>query len=218
MSIQTNITEIQKRIKPHSITLVAVTKNRTVEEIKEAIRAGITDIGENRLQEAKEKLPQLPTNITKHFIGHLQTNKVRDVVALFDVIQSVDSLKLAEKIDTECKKIGKGIPILIEVNTSREPQKSGIAPEAVQALIEKIATFENIRVKGLMTIAIDSEDSEKIRACFRELKTLFDTIARQKIPNVEMRWLSMGMSEDYKIAIEEGANMVRVGRVIFENK
>ena len=210
------IRNIIRRQTDREIRIIAVTKARTPEQVLKAIEAGITDIGENRLQEAQTKIDQLPKEIIKHFIGHLQTNKVREVVALFNMIQSVDSLKLAQKIDAECEKVGKIMPVLIEVNTSNEPQKSGVALTEATVLIRTISQLAHVRVEGLMTVAVHSEDEERVRSCFRALKNLFDEIATKSIPNVEMKWLSMAMSEDYTIAIEEGANMVRIGRGIFE--
>ena len=208
-----NFQKIQRDIKnitDRKITIVAVTKNRSVEQINELIEAGVVDIGENRWQEAKGKIAGLSPNTTKHFIGRLQTNKVRDVVAHFDMIQSVDRLKLAKKISDECAKIDKIMPILIQVNTSNEPQKGGVSPGDVEGLIEDVVKLPNIQIQGLMTIGLMSDDEEKIKVCFRRLKKLFDTI---KIP---MKYLSMGMSSDYQIAIEEGANMVRIGRKLFD--
>jgi len=214
MSITQNIKAIQSEIED-KITLVAVTKNRTAEEIREAVRAGVTGIGENRLRE----LPELLPDITKHFIGRLQTNKVREVVRLFDVIQSVDRLKLAQKIDKECEKVGKVMPVLIQVNTSNEPQKGGVAVGDAEDLVKAVSKLKNIRIRGLMTLAIRSDDENKVRACFKKLKKLFDQI---KNPEFEIRTpdfdiLSMGMSEDYRIAIEEGATMIRLGRGVFED-
>ena len=218
MSVRKNIEIIQyeiRKIATQPVKLVAVTKNRTIDEIHEAIEAGITDIGENRIQEAKEKLPHLPKTITKHFIGRLQTNKVRDAVRLFGMIQSVDSLKLARKIDEECGKTGKTMPVLIQINTSDEPQKSGVSLGDAIPLIEDVSKLKNIQIQGLMTLAIHSSDEDKARACFQKLKQLFDQMKNEKFPNVKMTHLSMGMSEDYRIAIKEGANMVRIGRGIF---
>jgi pyridoxal phosphate enzyme (YggS family) len=216
MSIKNNISAICKSV-GDKVKIVAVTKNRTISEINEAIEAGITNIGESRLQEAKEKIPHLPKNITKHFIGRLQTNKVSEVIRLFDVIQSVDSLKLAQKISEECIKIGKTMPILIQVNTSGEPQKGGVKPEELMELIKKVSELPNIKIEGLMTIAIDSEIEGKVRECFRLLKELFESAKSNfdfRSSKFDFKWLSMGMSGDYKIAIEEGANMVRIGRAL----
>ena len=212
MSITQNIQSILSGLNDN-VTLVVVTKNRTAPEILEVIEAGITDIGENRLR----KLPELPENITKHFIGRLQSNKVRDVVRLFDVIQSVDSLKLAHKIDKECEKIGKTMPILIQVNTSDEPQKGGVPIGDADNLIKEASKLKNIQIQGLMTLAVHSADGNEVQGCFKKLKQLFEQI---KNSNLEFRtssfeFLSMGMSEDYRIAAEEGATMIRLGRGVF---
>ncbi len=207
MSITQNIQNIRSELE-ESVTLVVVTKNRTASEISEVIEAGVTDIGENRLRE----LPELPENITKHFIGRLQSNKVRDAVRLFDVIQSVDSLKLARKIDEECGKIKKTMPILIQVNTSNEPQKGGVPLGDAEDLITDVSRLKNIQIQGLMTLAVHSADENKVRDCFKKLKQLFD-----HIKNPQIIHLSMGMSEDYKLAIEEWATMIRIGRGVFES-
>lgn len=215
MNIKHNLKRISSEIKSNTdqpVTIVAVTKNRSVTDIKTLLESGITEIAESRLQEAVNKLTDLPENIRKHFIGPLQTNKVREVVALFDVIQSVDRLKLAKKIDSESEKIGKIMPILVQVNTSNEPQKGGCKPEDTETLIKEMAKLKNVEIQGLMTIAINSDDNEKRRDCFRLLKGLFDSI---NIPTAQMKILSMGMSKDYPLAIEEGANMVRIGRELF---
>ncbi|MBN2096478.1 YggS family pyridoxal phosphate-dependent enzyme [Candidatus Peregrinibacteria bacterium] len=214
MSITKNIQSIRSEISP-SITLVAVTKNRTAEEIKEAVRAGVTDIGESRLRE----LPEFPQNITKHFIGRLQSNKVREVVRSFDMIQSVDRLKLAQKIDEECRKIDKIMPVLIQVNTSDEPQKGGVPLSDAGNLIKEVSKFKNIQLRGLMTLAVRSDDENKIRSCFKKLKQLFDQIKNSsfELRSPSFNVLSMGMSEDYRIAIEEGATMIRLGRGVFED-
>ncbi|MBI5411843.1 YggS family pyridoxal phosphate-dependent enzyme [Candidatus Peregrinibacteria bacterium] len=228
MPIAQNIQRIQEAIRHCSdkaclvttvapITIVAVTKGRTLEEINQALRSGIAIIGESRWQEASKKIHKLPS-VEKHFIGHLQTNKVSSVVLAFDMIQSVDSLRLVKKIDEECSKIGKTMPILIEVNTSGEPQKTGADPGETVELIRTISGFKAIEIRGLMTLACDSDDPEKIRACFRRLRELSEKIKSEKIPNVIMETLSMGMTEDYKMAVEEGATMVRIGRGIFEDE
>ncbi|MBU0727833.1 YggS family pyridoxal phosphate-dependent enzyme [Patescibacteria group bacterium] len=215
--IRMGISNIKSEI-DEGITIVAVTKNRSIDEINGLIKSGITDIGENRWQEAKEKIDLIPTGVTKHFIGHLQTNKVREVVTAFDMIQSVDSLKLAQKISDECGKIAKTMPILIQVNTSNEPQKSGIAPGEALNLAKKASELANIKVQGLMTIGVNSSDEEEVRACFKLLKDLFDEIKNSSFEfrTSSFEFISMGMSFDYKIAIQEGANMVRIGRKLFD--
>lgn len=191
---------------PSNVKLIAVTKTRAVEEIKEAIRAGITCIGENRVQEAEEKFPYLP-KVEKHMIGNLQTNKVKLAVEIFDVIQSVDSLKLAKEIDKRCEAIGKVMPVLIEVNIGEEANKHGIRLENVKSFVKEISQFENIIIQGLMCVA-PLVNPKEARPYFKKMKQLFDSING-------LKWLSMGMSNDYKIAIEEGSNMVRIGTAIF---
>lgn len=215
MNIKHNLKWISSEIKSNTdqpVTIVAVTKNRSVADIKTLLESGITEIAESRLQEAVNKLTDFPENIRKHFIGPLQTNKVREVVALFDVIQSVDRLKLARKIDAESEKIGKTMPILIQVNTSSESQKGGCKPDEAESLIKEVAKLKHVEIQGLMTIAINSDDTKKVSACFHLLKKLFDSI---DVPGAQMKFLSMGMSKDYPLAIEGGANMVRIGRELF---
>lgn len=191
---------------PSNVKLIVVTKTRTVEEIKEAIDSGVTCIGENRVQEAKEKFPLLP-KVEKHMIGSLQTNKVKLAVELFDMIQSVDSFKLAEEIDKRCGAIGKIMPVLIEVNIGDELSKHGIRLENVESFVKEIPQLKNINVQGLMCVA-PLVNPEETRPYFKKMKQAFDSVHG-------LKWLSMGMSNDYKIAIEEGSNMVRIGTLIF---
>ncbi len=191
---------------PSNVKLIAVTKTRTVEEIKEAIISGITCIGENRVQEANEKFSLLP-KVEKHMIGGLQTNKVRLAVELFDMIQSVDSLKLAREIDKRCEDIGKVMPVLVEVNIGEESNKHGIKLKDVGSFVKEISQLKNISVQGLMCVA-PLVSPEEARPYFKKMKQSFDSING-------LKWLSMGMSNDYKTAIEEGSNMVRIGTAIF---
>jgi len=186
--------------------LVAVTKTRTVEEIKKAIESGVNCIGENRVQEAKQNFPSLQ-NIEKHMIGHLQTNKAKLAVELFDMIQSIDSVKLAKEISKRCEAINKVMPVLIEINIGSEESKHGVKPEAAQSFINEISQFKNIDIQGLMCIAPFIK-AEETRPYFKKMKQLFDSLG-------SLRWLSMGMTNDYKVAIEEGSNMVRIGTAIF---
>jgi pyridoxal phosphate enzyme (YggS family) len=229
--IQENILKVGERISlacakinqnPEQITIVCVSKNRTKEEIKEAIEAGITDIGENRVQEALLKYNELTSKrdnarrIKWHMVGHLQTNKVKDAVKIFDLIQSVDSLHLAEEIDKQAAKINKIQDILIEVKTSPEATKFGLQLEVVIEVIKGITKLKNLNIKGLMTIAPIVDNPEKARPYFRLLRELGDKINESRITNHESRILSMGMTDDFEVAIEEGANMVRLGRAIFD--
>jgi pyridoxal phosphate enzyme (YggS family) len=200
---------------PEEIKLVAVTKTATIEQIEEAIKTGVKIIGENKVQEAKEKYQIITADIEWHLVGHLQTNKVKYAVEIFDCIHSVDSIKLAEEIDKRSLQFGKTTNVLVEVNVSGEETKCGIKPEEVEPFLKEISKFSRIRVRGLMTIAPIVEDKEEVRPYFRKLRELSKEIKSKNIKNVRMDYLSMGMSEDFEIAIEEGANMVRIGRGIF---
>ena len=212
--IADNVRRILSGIPGH-VKVIAAAKTRTPDEIREAIDAGITLIGENYLQEAREVIPQVGNLAGWHFIGHIQTNKVKHIVPLFDMIETLDSLNLAQTIDRIAGRLGKTMPVLIEVNSAREPQKGGVLPEAVIPFIRQIHTQQNIRIQALMTMGPFLDDPEGLRPYFRAVKDLFDEAARENIPGVEMRHLSMGMSDSYRIAIEEGATMVRIGTSIF---
>jgi PLP dependent protein len=202
-----------------SLTLVGVTKFADVAAINEALAAGLKNIGENKVQQAQEKFSQLSPEyrVTKHFIGHLQTNKVKEALKLFDMIQSVDSLRLAGAIDKEAAKLNRTVDILVQVNTFGEEQKFGVSLPEAPELIRKISEKKNLCLKGLMTIAPFTEDEQIIRKCFRDLKNFFDQISKKfdQSPHVKMKYLSMGMTADYRIALQEGSNMIRVGRRIF---
>jgi len=199
-----------------SIRLVAVSKTMPAEVIREAIEAGVTDLGENYIQEAKEKVHALATYpATWHFIGHLQSNKAKYAVRLFDLIHSVDSLKLAKELDKFAGKIDKIQSILIQVNVAREDSKSGVYVEGTVQLLREISRLENISVKGLMTMPPYFNAPEKVRPFFAALRELRDQIIKEAIPNVSMDELSMGMTGDFEAAIEEGATMVRIGTAIF---
>ena len=223
-TIKNNLEIINEKIKkaalkvnknPEEIKLVAVTKTATIEQIEEVINAGVKIIGENRVQDAKEKYQILTAGIEWHLIGHLQTNKVKYAVEIFNCIHSVDSIKLAQEIDKRSKQFGKIMDVLVEVNVSGEESKYGIKPEEVKPFIKNISEFLRIKVRGLMTIAPIVKDKEEVRPYFRKLRELSKEIKSKNIENVKMDYLSMGMTEDFEIAIEEGANMVRIGRGIF---
>lgn len=197
------------------VTLIAVSKTKPVELLQEAYAAGARCFGENKVQEIMDKYPVLPKDIDWHMIGHLQRNKVKYIVDKVALIHSVDSLRLAETIEQEAAKHDVVVPILLEVNVAGEESKFGLAPSEVLPLIEQITGFEHIQIKGLMTIAPYVEDPEENRPVFRELKKLSVDIKEKNINNVTMNVLSMGMTGDYQVAIEEGATMVRVGTGIF---
>lgn len=200
---------------PEGVELVAAAKTRTPQEILEAVEAGIKIIGENYVQEAQEAFQLIGQRVKWHFIGHLQRNKVKKAVPIFDMVETVDSLSLAEEIDKRCGQQGKTMSILIEINSGRESQKFGVFPEQAESLIKKISKLENIRIQGLMTMGPAFGNPEKARPYFIETKKLFDKIKSLRLPAVEMNYLSMGMTNSYRVAIEEGANIVRIGTKIF---
>lgn len=207
--------------KPEEVTLVGVTKFISNENIQEAIDAGLTDIAENRVQEAEKKFASLyqsnPT-IKRHLIGHLQSNKAKDAIAVCDLIQSVDSVKLAQEIEKQAVKINKNVDVLLQFNTAREPQKFGADPSEAMTLLETVSKLTRVRVKGFMAMAPLTEDQGIIRRAFADLRGLRDLAVKNFSghPCIEMKFLSMGMSSDYRIAIEEGSNMVRVGSALFK--
>lgn len=198
------------------VTLIAVSKTKPVEMIQEIYDSGCRDFGENKVQELCEKIEQLPNDIKWHMIGHLQRNKVKYIIDNHvSLIHSVDSYRLAEEINIQAKKKNVIVPILVEVNIAMEESKFGISPEDAIALVEQIAELKNVKIEGLMTIAPYVVDAEENRLYFRKIKQLSVDIGNKNIDNVSMKILSMGMTGDYMVAIEEGATMVRVGTGIF---
>jgi hypothetical protein len=212
--IRENIERILKEIPPY-VEIVAATKKRSIPEILEAIDVGIKIIGENYVQDAERKYEVIGKRVSWHLIGHLQRNKVKRAVRLFDMIQTLDSLELAGLIDRECKKIGKIMPALVEINIAGEPQKSGILPQNLEEFIGEVVRFKNLRLCGLMTMGPWMEDPCGLRPYFKEAKRLFDRVSQIYGDTLDWRYLSMGMSSSYRVAIEEGANMVRLGTVLF---
>jgi pyridoxal phosphate enzyme (YggS family) len=202
-----------------NIILVGVTKFASVQAVNEALRAGLSHIAENRVQLADEKFPLLDAGgrlLTTHLIGHLQTNKVRDAVRLFDLIQSVDSLKLALEINKRAQACGKIQNILLQMDIAREEQKFGLSPGEIDQMLDGLSALAHVRLQGLMTMAPLCQDAERIRGVFRDCYGLFQQLAARPLPGGgQMKYLSMGMSGDYTIAIEEGANMVRIGSAVF---
>jgi len=224
MTIADNLASIQERISkaalragrnPAEIRLVAVSKTVSTENIQQAIAAGVTILGENYVQEARNKIARVGSQVAWHFIGHLQSNKARYAVELFSMIHSVDRLSLAEALDKEASKQGKRLPVLIQVNISGEESKSGIDPHGTLQLLERIAGLEHLSVQGLMTMPPWFEDPEDARPYFIALRKLREELASKKIHGVSFQELSMGMSGDFEVAIEEGATLVRVGTAIF---
>ncbi|HWR44753.1 YggS family pyridoxal phosphate-dependent enzyme [Sporomusa sp.] len=221
MSIAQNIAEIQKKIDINKVKLVVVTKNHSASAILEAMASGIIAVGENRVQEMLTKYPaiQAAGKLAEwHLIGHLQTNKVRQAVPLADLIHSVDSERLAIEIDKVAGKLGKRQDVLLQVNIADEESKFGIEAGQALPLANFISRLEHIRLCGLMTIAPFSENPETVRPVFKEMYRLFSELKTLKLANTEIKWLSMGMTNDYMVAIEEGANLVRIGTGIFGSR
>ena len=222
--IGSNLESVRKRIAdaarrsgrdPDDILLVAVAKMVGLPEILCAADLGVDIIGENRVREAAANRDRVGDRVKWHMVGHLQRRKVRDAVNIFDHIHSVDSLALAEEIDKRCAAAGKTMPVLFEVNVSGEKAKFGLSPDETPGVIRQAAALEHIRIEGLMTMAPLVPDPEEARPCFRELARLAESVEREGIPNVTLKHLSMGMTNDFEVAIEQGSTMVRVGTAIF---
>ena len=217
ISVENEIREACMRAgrRSEDVTLIAVSKTKPVSDLEEAYALGVRVFGENKVQELADKYEVLPKDIEWHMIGHLQRNKVKYIIDKVALIHSVDSLRLAETIEKEAAKRNITVNILIEVNVAREESKFGLMPEELEEFIAKISDFSHIRVKGLMTIAPFVADSEENRVIFQRLHKLSVDIETKNVDNITMRVLSMGMTNDYAVAIEEGATMVRVGTGIF---
>ena len=222
-NISENISKIRKKIsraalksdrKLSDIKLIAAIKNVSPEKIMEAIDFGITDLGENRAQDAVVKFKEIGNLARWHFIGHLQRNKVKYIIPFVELIHSVDSLRLVREIDKQARKIEKVQRILLEVNISREESKFGFSPGEVYEKLKEIGKFKNVLVEGLMTIPPFMTEAENSRNLFKKLKEIFDNI-EQNVPDIKPSYLSMGMTNDFEVAIEEGANMIRIGTGIF---
>jgi len=205
--------EIKKTI-PQGVAIVAATKGRTIGEIEEAVKAGIEIAGENYVQEAVSKYKKIE-GLKWHIIGHLQRNKAKDAIKMSDCIQSVDSLRLAKEIDQQCAKISKIMPVFIEVNIGNEESKSGANPDEILDLTHQVAELPNLRIEGMMTMEPFFENPEEARPYLNRMKQLFDEVKSHNIPNTDIKILSMGMSNSYQVAIEEGSNMVRIGTKLF---
>ena len=222
--VRDNILRIRERIAaaaaragrdPSAVRLMGVTKTVGDDRILQAIEAGIDIIGENYVQEARRKIELMGKSAEWHFIGHLQTNKAKYAVRLFDLIHSVNRMSLAEELNRRAAAAGVVSRVLIEVNLGGEESKSGAPPEEAPGLIRAVAQMANLSIQGLMTMAPWYDDPERARPCFAGLRAIRDRIAAEKIPNVAMRELSMGMTDDFEVAVEEGSTIVRIGRAIF---
>ncbi len=226
MSVEKNYTEIKQRVydacrrvgrNPDEVTILAVTKTQPADKINQAVELGLNQIGENRVQELLSKYDSVNGGAKWHLIGSLQTNKVKYIADKVCMIHSVDSLRLAEEIDRQCKKINKVMDILIEVNVSGEETKHGISPNEVESFIKELSHLKNISISGFMTMAPFDAPEDEIRAVFANLYKMYVDISQKKYDNINMRYLSMGMSNDFEIAVEEGANIVRIGTSLFKD-
>jgi pyridoxal phosphate enzyme (YggS family) len=225
LEVKEKVAAICKRLgrNPDDVAIIGVSKHAEADKIKEAVDAGLKNIGENKVQEGQRKFPQLEQwgiKVTRHMIGHLQTNKVKHTLQYFDLIHSIDSIKLAQEVQKQAEKINRIVDILIQVNTAGEEQKFGSSKQDALALIEAAAQLKNVRITGLMAMAPLTEDLRIIRRAFSDLRELRDEVRERYRGNnnVEMKYLSMGMTDDYEIALEEGSNMLRIGRAIFKEQ
>ena len=200
---------------PPGVRLVGAAKTRTPDEILEAVEAGLEIVGENYVQEAERAFQVIGRRVKWHMIGHLQSNKAKKAVRVFDMIETVSSMKLALELDKACEKMSKVMPILIEINSGEEDQKSGVMPGEAAALIQEIRPLRNVKVMGLMTMGPFAGDPEESRRYFQKTRKIFEEVKALNLPGVEMKYLSMGMSNSYKVALEEGANIVRIGTRLF---
>jgi pyridoxal phosphate enzyme (YggS family) len=223
-SLECNIANIKTRVKAaaersgrdfNDINIIAVTKNYPVSIIQKAVDQGIVILGENRVQEAAAKVENVKGDVQWHLIGHLQKNKVKRAVEMFSMIQSVDSISLANEINKRADKLKRVVEILVQINIGRETTKYGIEPEQAISFIKDVSLLSNLKVRGLMTIAPYKENPEEVRVYFRHMREIYENIKNKSFENIDMTYLSMGMSNDFEVAIEEGANMIRIGTGIF---
>ena len=214
MSIEQNVHELLHEL-PLDVQLVAAAKSMGIPQVLQAIDAGVKIIGENYIQEAEEKYKVIGNRVKWHFIGHLQSNKVKKAVAIFDMIETVDSVEIASAIAKRCAEVGKIMPVLIEVNSGAEEQKCGVLTEKAAYVISAVSRFPSIKVMGLMTMGPLTGEQEEARPYFAKTREVFENIKGLNIDGIEMKYLSMGMTNTYKVAIEEGANIVRIGSKIF---
>lgn len=212
--IRENVRRILEEL-PEGVELVGAAKTRTVEEVLEAVEAGLRIVGENYLQEAESMFQAVGGRVKWHMIGHLQRNKVKKAVGIFDMLETVDSMRLAREVDKQCAKANKEMPVLVEINSGEEDQKAGVMPDEAAELVQDMSGLLHLKVMGLMTMGPFTGDPEDARPCFRRTRELFDRLRDLAFPGVEMQVLSMGMSNSFRVAVEEGANLVRIGTLIF---
>jgi pyridoxal phosphate enzyme (YggS family) len=223
-SIADNLARVRERMveaairsgrTPDSVKLVGVTKTVDLDRIKEAVSAGLQILGENYVQEARGKIRELKDRVSWHFVGRLQTNKAKYAVKLFDMIQTVDSFRLAQELNRRAQPLGRTVPIIIQVNLAGEVSKGGVEPSECLSLIRQVSVLENLQIRGLMTMPPFFDQPERARPYFAQLREMSQKIAEAQVAGVEMHELSMGMSGDFEAAIEEGATLIRVGTAIF---
>jgi pyridoxal phosphate enzyme (YggS family) len=216
-NIEENVCRLLETL-PSDVRLVAAAKSRSPEEVRAAIRAGVSCVGHNYVQEAERMVSGVDLDVDWHMIGHLQRNKVKKAVRIFDMIQTVDSWRLGMALERACESLKKTMPVLVEINSGGEPNKTGVLPEKVEELVARLDGLNHIQVRGLMTMGPRFGDPEEARPFFRATREVFEHIDVQNMPNVTMETLSMGMSNSYRVAIEEGANLVRIGSEIFGSR
>ena len=212
--IRENVEKLLEEV-PKDVILVAAAKGRTPDEIKQARDAGIKVIGENYLQEAEAAYSQIKNTVKWHFIGHLQRKKVKKAVQLFDMIETLDSIDLAQQLNESARQESKIMPVLVEINSAKEGQKFGVFPEDAERFIKEVSSLPFVKIMGLMTMGPLLDDPQDLRPYFKKTKQLFDSFQEVELANVQMRYLSMGMSASYQVALEEGANIIRIGTLIF---
>ncbi|MDA3792158.1 MAG: YggS family pyridoxal phosphate-dependent enzyme [Elusimicrobia bacterium] len=212
--IKEKVNEILEELPP-GVKLVAACKTRTPKEITAAVKAGIKILGQNYIQESEDVIGQIPPGVKWHFIGHLQRNKAKKAVHLFDMIESLDSLRLAKKLNKESRNAGKITKCLVEINSGRENNKDGILPKNAEEAIRAFLDFKNLKIEGLMTMGPFAGTPEDFRPYFKTTKEIFESLKSKNIKNCDMKYLSMGMSASYRVAVEEGANIVRIGTKLF---
>ncbi len=213
-AIAANVKAVLSELPP-GVELVAAAKTRTPAEILEAVEAGVRIVGENYVQEAAAVAPEVGRRVRWHLIGHLQTNKAKKAVELFDLVETVDSLGLGRELDKRAAAAGRTLDVLVEINSGREPQKAGIMPDDAEALVRDLAALPSLRVRGVMTMGPFEGDPEDSRPYFKETRRVFEALEAAAVPGVEMRLLSMGMSHSWRVAVEEGATLVRLGTALF---
>ena len=212
--IQRNVSRLLSEL-PENVTLLAAAKTRSIAEVEAAYQAGIRHFGHNYVQETGDMIPNVSFKAKWHLIGHLQRNKARDAAPLFDMVETLDSVRLANALETHCSGLDKVLPVLIEINSGREENKTGVLPEDLDVLVDFVSRLKHLQLAGVMTMGPFTGDPEEARPYFVQTREIFERLSQAGIPNADFRVLSMGMSNSYRVAVEEGANLVRIGTGIF---